>query len=37
MPLKMSCMLLLEKMGMMYGKNDGTFLCQEFHYERIST
>jgi len=30
-------MHLLKRVGMLYGKNDGTPLCQEFHYELIST
>jgi len=37
MPSKTSCMLSFEKVGMMYGESDGTFLRQEFHYEMIFT
>jgi len=37
MSSKMSCMLLLERVGMLYGENGGTSLCREFHYELIST
>jgi hypothetical protein len=37
MPFKTSCMPSLEKVGMMYGDSGGMPLCQEFHYEPIST
>jgi hypothetical protein len=37
MPLETSCLLLFEKVGMMYGTNDGMSLHHEFHYELIST
>jgi hypothetical protein len=36
-PLEMSCMPSLEKMGMMYGKNNGMPLCEEFYYVLIFT
>jgi len=34
-PLKLSCMFLPLRMTTMYGKNDGTPLHQERHYELI--
>jgi hypothetical protein len=34
---KTSCMPSFKKVGTMYGKNDGTHLCQEFHYKLIFT
>ncbi len=34
---KISCLPLFKKVGMLYGKSNGTFLCQEFHYELIFT
>jgi len=37
MPSKTSCMPSLEKVDMMYGKNGGTSLHHEFHYELICT
>jgi hypothetical protein len=37
MPSDTSCMPSFEKEGMLYGKSDGTLLCQEFHYELIFT
>jgi hypothetical protein len=37
MPLEMLCMPSLEKVGMLYGKNDEMPLYQEFHYESIFT
>jgi len=36
-PSEMSCMLLLEKVGMLYGESGGTPLCQKFHYKSIFT
>jgi hypothetical protein len=36
-PLKTSYTPSLEKMGMIYGKNGGTSLHQELHYELIFT
>jgi len=36
-PFETSCMPSLKRVGMLYGKNNGTPLCQEFHYEPIST
>jgi hypothetical protein len=36
-PLKTSCMLSFERVGTLYGESDGMPLCQEFHYEPIST
>jgi len=35
--IKRSCMSLLEKIGMLYGKNGDTPLRQEFHYKSIFT
>jgi hypothetical protein len=37
MPLKTSCMLSLKRVGMLYGKNDGTLLHQKFHYKPMFT
>jgi hypothetical protein len=36
-PSEISCMHLLEKMGILYGESSDTLLCQKFHYELIST
>jgi hypothetical protein len=35
--IKTSCMSLLEKVGMLYGKSGDTPLRQEFHYKSIFT
>jgi hypothetical protein len=37
MSSEMSRMPSFEKVGTLYGKNDGTSLCQEFHFELIFT
>jgi hypothetical protein len=37
MPSETSYMPSFEKMGMMYGENNGTCLHQEFHYKLITT
>jgi hypothetical protein len=37
MPFEKLCMPSFERVGMLYGENDGTPLCQEFHYELIFT
>jgi hypothetical protein len=36
-PLETSCMPSPERLGTMYGENNGTPLRQEFHYELIFT
>jgi hypothetical protein len=37
MPFEMSCMPLFERVGTLYVENNGTLLCQEFHYKPIFT
>jgi hypothetical protein len=37
MPSEMSCMPLFKRVDMLYGESGGMPLCQEFHYEPIST
>jgi hypothetical protein len=37
MPSKMSCMFLFKRVDMLHGESGGMPLCQELHYELIST